>query len=140
MKSFFEEMERNVMRNIDRGDATGKVIDEETRRRRESDSSANSNSNGNGNGNTGNGNNNEPSDLSVFPLPVFSKAHLETVQTVPPSRVVRTISSMDDLLLAELTKTEASNRKAKEGRRRSLDDGASERDVRAHAMQAGDLR
>ena len=37
LKSFFSAMEANVLRNIQRGDVTGSLVDEEARKRRESD-------------------------------------------------------------------------------------------------------
>ncbi|GMI42915.1 hypothetical protein TeGR_g12448, partial [Tetraparma gracilis] len=39
-KNFFAEMEANVLRNIQKGDATGARLDEELRRRRDSDTNA----------------------------------------------------------------------------------------------------
>lgn len=37
LKDFFNAMEANVLRNIQRGDVTGSLVDEEARKRRESD-------------------------------------------------------------------------------------------------------
>jgi len=108
------------MRNIKRGDATGEKLDQELRRRRDSDSNAAAGEN-----------------EDDFQEVAFAKPYLDPP---PTTRAVRTISSMDDLLLAELTKSTKSNTKAKQEGHRSLDDNASAGEIRSHAMQAGDLR
>ena len=98
LKDFFNAMEANVLRNIQRGDVTGSLVDEEARKRRESDPNLPA----------------EAHDTFVEDGEmVESSFRKESEDDAPPAtRVVRTISSMDDLLLTELTRTKVRERSA----------------------------
>ncbi len=128
LKNFFSAMEANVLKNIERGDVSGSLVAEEQRKRR---------------GSEGNEFDGDHFDLEaeVGALSAFRPNDEPPV----PTRAVRTISSMDDLLLAELTRSKSSNSSSTTYNNThlphpSLDDSASSSQIRSLAGAAGDLR
>ena len=118
LKTFFSAMEANVLKNINAGDPSGSLIDMEQRERRDSDLKKESLDKFNEDGEIVESGFNRTSD----DLP-------------PPTRVVRTISSMDDLTLTELSRQKSSSSAALQGAggtllHPSLDDSARPNDIR----------
>ncbi|GMH54539.1 hypothetical protein TL16_g01694 [Triparma laevis f. inornata] len=122
MKDFFSQMEANVLRNIEKGDVTGSLVDEETRKRRSSE--------------TGHHESNDK--FIVEDGEVVSSSFNRTSDDMPPvTRVVRTISSMDDLTLTELNRSKSSS---SGGLGKSLDDSAAPKQIRDLSASASGIR
>jgi len=133
LKSFFSAMEANVLRNIQRGDVTGSLVDEEARKRRESDPNLTT----------------EDHDTFMEDGELVESSfrkESDDDDAPPVTRVVRTISSMDDLLLTELTRTKSNTSMSQNYNSNSslphpsLDDSANANQISSLASAAGDIR
>ena len=150
MKDFFSQMEANVLRNIEKGDVTGSLVDEEvslesslrplrrlffltpthrppvqTRKRRESET----------------GHHEGGDKFIIEDGEVVESSFNRTSDDMPPAtRVVRTISSMDDLTLTELNRTKSSGSGGLGKGTTSLDDSAAPSQIRDLAANAGGIR
>jgi len=108
-KDFFAEMEANILASLERGGGNGSVVDVNVNvggRESESDDSF--------------------PDIGMAGIQRMTSA---SEPPVPSNRMVRTISSMDDLMIAELKRDENKKKAGENSGHKNVEEGSAERDV-----------